>query len=60
LRMSITDDGKGITEERINDLRSLGIVGMKERISRVGGEFRIRSQRGQGTRIEISLPNNHD
>jgi PAS domain S-box-containing protein len=60
LRMSITDDGKGITEQQINDLRSLGIVGMKERISRVGGEFRIRSQRGKGTRIEISLPNNHD
>jgi len=56
LRLSLTDDGKGTTAEQLNDMTSLGIVGMKERVSRVGGEFKIRSQLGQGTRIEISLP----
>ena len=56
LRMSLKDDGKGAAEEQLNDMRSLGIVGMRERISRVGGKFKIQSQRGQGTRIEIRVP----
>ena len=54
--LSFADDGKGTTAEQLSDMGSLGIVGMKERISRVGGEFKIQSQPGQGTRIDISLP----
>ena len=56
LKIFIADNGRGITEVEIKDLKSLGIVGMKERIVRVGGAFNIQSRRGHGTRIEISIP----
>jgi PAS domain S-box-containing protein len=57
VRLSIADDGKGITETQLDNSRSLGIVGMKERILRVGGELQIHSGLGKGTRLEINLPN---
>jgi PAS domain S-box-containing protein len=56
LRISIEDNGKGITEEQINSAKSLGIVGMRERIARLGGKFNILSGPGKGTRLEIEIP----
>jgi PAS domain S-box-containing protein len=56
LLISITDNGKGITPQEMNDRRAFGIVGMKERVHRVGGQFNIDSSPGRGTRIEISTP----
>ena len=38
------------------DLRSLGIIGMKERISRLGGLFQVFSEPGKGTRLDILIP----
>ena len=58
LTISITDNGRGITRQQINDPRSFGIVGMKERVHRIGGQFNIYSSPGRGTRIEISTPPN--
>jgi PAS domain S-box-containing protein len=61
LRLTITDNGRGITEDEINNPKSLGVVGMKERVARIGGDFKIQSRRQGGTRIEILLPHqNHD
>ena len=37
-------------------LNSFGLVGMKERISMLGGEFRIDGAPDKGTRLSISLP----
>ncbi|PYS27630.1 MAG: histidine kinase, partial [Acidobacteria bacterium] len=54
--ISIVDTGKGITEAELGDPKSLGIVGMKERIARLGGELTITSRRGKGTRLDINLP----
>ena len=54
--ISIVDTGKGITEAELGDPKSLGIVGMKERIARLGGELTITSRRGNGTRLDINLP----
>jgi PAS domain S-box-containing protein len=56
LNISVVDDGRGLNGDSINDLGSLGIVGMRERIARVGGEFEINSQPGRGTRLDIIIP----
>ena len=56
LRIAITDDGRGLTRERINDQKSFGIIGMTERVHRIGGEFNIFSGPGKGTRLEIAVP----
>jgi len=58
LNISVEDNGRGIT--RTDDLKSLGIVGMRERISRLGGEFNIFSEPGKGTRLDIIIPTRND
>ena len=60
LAISIEDNGKGITEAQITDVKSLGIVGMKERIARIGGEFNIFSEPDRGTRLDMIIPALHD
>jgi PAS domain S-box-containing protein len=60
LRIAITDNGRGITPAEKTDLKSLGIVGMRERISRLGGEFNIFSEPGKGTRLDIIIPAQND
>ncbi len=56
LSILIIDNGKGITRQQISNPKSFGIVGMKERVHRVGGQLNIYSSPGRGTRIEISTP----
>jgi signal transduction histidine kinase len=51
------DDGVGFDGEiRGNDKRSLGLIGMRERASLLGGLFQLRSTPGEGTRIRIEIP----
>ena len=35
---------------------SFGLIGMKERAESLGGEFRLESEPGQGTSVEVVLP----
>jgi PAS domain S-box-containing protein len=56
LSFSIQDDGRGIEEGAMNKTRSFGLVGMRERIKAMKGEFRVQSEVGKGTKIEINLP----
>jgi PAS domain S-box-containing protein len=56
VRISIADNGIGMPLSPQKQLRSLGIVGMRERISRIGGEFQCSSVIGRGTRLEINIP----
>ena len=51
------DDGKGFNSHIIGkDTRSLGLLGMRERASLLGGTFQLRSSPGEGTRIRINAP----
>lgn len=51
------DDGKGFNSHIIGkDTRSLGLIGMRERASLLGGTFQLRSSPGKGTRIRINVP----
>lgn len=60
LKITIRDNGKGMSEEQAAKTTSLGILGMKERVARIGGEFNIFSRPGKGTRIDITIPRSHD
>jgi PAS domain S-box-containing protein len=55
LTITVRDNGQGMEEHAITDVKSLGILGMKERILRVGGDFKIHSTPGKGTRVQIVL-----
>jgi signal transduction histidine kinase len=56
VRLTIEDDGVGITQ-RPNPVRqTFGVSGMRERISTLGGKMTIVSSPGHGTRIEVDAP----
>lgn len=52
----VTDNGIGFDNHNLKDRSSLGILGMKERASIVGGSMQIKGNKGHGTKITISLP----
>jgi signal transduction histidine kinase len=53
LRVSIEDDGKGFDASRV---RGLGLVGMNERVSQLGGVLKVQSDPARGTRLRVDLP----
>ena len=60
LTVSIVDDGRGfdvapITRQAVRD-GHLGLVGMRERLSRVGGTLSVSSTVGQGTTVICLVP----
>jgi signal transduction histidine kinase len=54
--LRVTDDGRGfnVTDPRAET--SFGLIGMRERTESLGGEFRLYSQPGRGTSVEVVLP----
>ena len=56
LTFVIRDDGRGLTREAEKKRLSHGILGMRQRITSLGGEFRIESTPGAGTSIKIFIP----
>ena len=56
ITLSVTDDGKGITQTEINNLNSLGIHGMQERIEALNGTFKITGLTGKGTNLMGTIP----
>lgn len=55
LRAVVTDDGAGFDPAAIGG-RSLGLLGMRERATLVGGRVEITSAPGAGTRMELEVP----
>jgi signal transduction histidine kinase len=55
LELSIVDDGVGFDVGKAAR-RGLGLTSMGERIEVAGGTFRIESQPGSGTRLNVTLP----
>jgi len=51
--VSVRDDGAGF-DTRI--VRGLGLLGMEERVRRLGGRIAVDSQPGRGTAISVELP----
>ncbi|RCX15477.1 two-component system sensor histidine kinase DegS [Anaerobacterium chartisolvens] len=61
LKLYIYDDGDGFNVDEIKirteDVNSgFGLLSMKERIDLLSGEFKIASEIGKGTRLNVSIP----
>jgi signal transduction histidine kinase len=57
--MRVSDDGQGIDPQRLESAVEHGHVGLAssaERVEALGGELRIESEPGSGTRIRTTLP----
>ncbi len=53
IRLRLADDGRGFDPDV--EYEGLGLIGMKERVDRMGGRFILRTQPGHGTEILIVL-----
>ncbi|HMG73207.1 MAG TPA: PAS domain S-box protein [Pyrinomonadaceae bacterium] len=56
LVLTVRDNGRGITEAEQLDPSSLGLLGMRERVSLIGGEISITGIAGEGTLVTVRLP----
>jgi PAS domain S-box-containing protein len=56
LVLEIKDNGRGVSEDRIAEGRSLGLLGMRERALSLGGDVSIRGDPSHGTRVILTLP----
>lgn len=56
LALGVADDGTGLPEDAVVGAHSLGLLGMRERARRLGGDLNIRSAPGQGTVVTFSVP----
>lgn len=56
LELKIKDNGIGIREDKIKNLKSFGIMGIQERVISFGGKLIIRGNKNKGTYILITIP----
>jgi signal transduction histidine kinase/ligand-binding sensor domain-containing protein len=58
LRLRVRDDGCGFNTEEASRQNGgrFGLLGMRERAERLGGQIIVRSGRGEGTEIEVTVP----
>ena len=54
--LEVRDNGIGIKEGRISDSKSLGLVGIRERVLLLGGEASISGKPGEGTIVRVTRP----
>jgi signal transduction histidine kinase len=56
LHLLVTDDGVGLSSDRLRTLGSHGLGSMRHRMHAVGGQFSVHSAAGQGTEIAAAAP----
>ncbi|MCD6385690.1 PAS domain S-box protein [Candidatus Sumerlaeota bacterium] len=56
LVLRVEDNGRGITKEQINDPKSFGLIGIRERVYPWGGEVKIKGIKGKGTTVTVTIP----
>jgi len=56
LCLEVTDNGIGITQWQIDDSRSFGIIGMRERAHLWDGTVHVRNAKPSGTTVRVLIP----
>lgn len=54
--LEVKDNGKGFTGKQFSDLKSFGLIGIKERVNFFGGNVKINGIRDKGTMITVNIP----
>lgn len=56
LQLHLCDDGRGISPQQLTEPESIGMGGMRERASALGGFLVIDSKPGAGTEVRLDVP----
>jgi PAS domain S-box-containing protein len=56
LCLEVTDNGVGITQWQVDDPRSFGMIGMRERAHLWGGTVHVRNAKPSGTTVRVIIP----
>jgi len=56
LELLVKDNGKGISEKHMSDPKSLGLIGIRERVHYWGGSLTICGIHEKGTTVTVQLP----
>jgi signal transduction histidine kinase len=56
LSLKVSDNGRGITQKQIDDPKSFGIIGIRERVNLWGGSVRITGKKDMGTKVMVRIP----
>jgi len=56
LTLAVVDDGRGFNPPELSDSEGLGVAGMRERASLVGGTLEVHSEPGKGCRVLFEVP----
>ena len=54
--LTVKDNGRGFQPQLLDDALCLGLAGMRERASLVGGSLELQAKPGKGTRVLFRLP----
>ena len=54
--LEVSDNGRGISKEEMYSSKSLGLIGMRERVRLLGGELAISGVPGKGTTATVRVP----
>jgi PAS domain S-box-containing protein len=56
LVLKVSDNGRGIEQREINEAKSLGLLGMRERALIFGGQVDVVGADGSGTTVTVRIP----
>lgn len=54
--LTIKDDGVGYKETKSRSVKKMGLLGMRESVSCIGGTFDIKGKNGKGTLVSVRCP----
>lgn len=58
LALRVEDNGRGIQEREFESPRSLGFLGLRERVLAFGGRIDVKGLEGLGTAVSVAIPSN--
>lgn len=56
LTVSVADNGRGISEGDLRKVGSLGLLGMRERATLIGGRVDVLKRKSKGTTVRVTVP----
>ena len=56
LTVSVTDNGRGISDRDLTRDGSLGLLGMRERATLLGGRVEVMRRKPKGTMVKVTIP----